>query len=63
MENNLAILSSLKNNSRRTLNNTKKHYFHTLTRFSSYDFDVVEDDDEMPTYYDPSDYDTLSDVM
>jgi hypothetical protein len=63
MENNLAILSGLKNNSRRTLNNTKKHIHHTLTRFPSFEFDIEEVDDEMPTYYDPSDYDTLSDVM
>jgi conjugal transfer/entry exclusion protein len=63
MENNLAIFSGLKNNSRRTLSNTKKHIHHTLARFPSYEFDIEEIDDELSAHYDPSDYDTLSDVM
>lgn len=68
MENNLAIFSGLKNNSRRTLNNTKKHNYYTLTRFPSYEieFDIADDDNDNDieiSIYDPTDYDTLGDVM
>lgn len=68
MENNFAIFSGLKNNSRRTLNNTKKHNYYTLTLFPSYEieFDITDNDndnDNEISIYDPTDYDTLGDVM
>ena len=60
MDYNLTIFSGLKNNSRRTINNNKKHNLQTLTRFPSYEFDSCDiDDDEQEDVlaYDPSDYD------
>jgi hypothetical protein len=72
MDYNFSIISGLKNNSRRVLSNTKKHNFHNLVRSlspSAYDVGGYETDTEEAyaadavIEYDPSDYDTLSDIM
>jgi hypothetical protein len=66
MDYNLAIFSGLKNNSRRTLSNTKKHNFHNITRFPFYESEIEDEAAEAAEKvleYDPSDYDTLIDVM